>query len=123
MNHLEAERYENAALRDQISKLKLMHLSAESELMTAQEREKMLRKEVVRLTAELAEEKASRVMAEEAYDEASKWYAAAVAREKALLAITGQMLDGKDFRGWDEDEAAGYQTACDEWDRRARGRT
>jgi len=79
--------------------------------------------EVDRLTAELAEEKASRVMAEEAYDEASKWYAAAVAREKALLAITGQMLDGKDFRGWDEDEAAGYQTACDEWDRRARGRT
>ena len=49
-----------------------------------------LRAEVERLTAELAEEKASRVMAEEAYAEASKWYAAAVAREKALRDVLNE---------------------------------
>lgn len=36
VNHLEAERYENAALRDQIKELKVMHLSAESELMMSE---------------------------------------------------------------------------------------
>ena len=40
-------------VRAEVERLTMMHLSAESELVSAQEREKMLRKEVVRLTAEL----------------------------------------------------------------------
>ena len=69
--------------------------------------------EVERLTAELAEEKASRVMAEEAYGEASKWYAEAQAREKALRAITGLMAPHP--RVWDD----AWSNCCAEWDLRA----
>jgi len=72
--------------------------------------------EVERLTAELAEaDKLLRV--HEATDDAR--LAAAEASEKALLAITGQMLDGKDYKFWSDEEAAGFESACNEWDRRA----
>ena len=106
-------------VRAEVERLTMMHLSAESELVTAQEREKMLRKEVVRLTAELAEaRKATTVWAENA-GKISVKLTQAEAREKKLRAITGQMLDGKDYKFWSDEEAAGFESACNEWDRRA----
>jgi len=108
MNHLEAERYENAALRDQISKLKLMHLSAESELMSAQEREKMLRKEVLRLTATVETQHTTITLTKMIADKAE-------AREKALRAITGLMAPHP--RVWDD----AWSNCCAEWDLRASG--
>jgi hypothetical protein len=71
----------------EVERLTMMHLSAESELMTAQEREKMLRKEVLRLTAALAEMTTN-----------YKWWWGrcedAEARERALRAIPNAVRAG-----------------------------
>jgi len=103
-------------VRAEVERLTMMHLSAESELVTAQEREKMLRKEVVRLTAELAEaRKATTVWAENA-GKISVKLTQAEAREKALRAITWEMLNDLTTMTNSDDVFVG---ACNEWDRRA----